>query len=148
MTGRQRAVIEGEHHLVVLQRQRLLVLHGAKQAEFAGIDGQHAAGAEGVWIAWARLRRGGTDTPATVQTNNATMTRIKRLASYWPASVPDLKIVNQFTAKSSLSQTPNYLTGYAPSIKFQLLLTFGAPGCRRIAIACHLKAEAPGISPN
>ena len=57
----------------------------------------------------------------------------------------ELKIVNQFTPKSSLSQTPNYLTGYAPSIKFQLLLTFGAPGCRRIAIACHLKAEAPGI---
>ena len=28
--GRQRAVVEGDHHLVVLQRQRLLVLDGAK----------------------------------------------------------------------------------------------------------------------
>ena len=46
--GQQRAVIEGDHHLVVSQRQRLLVLHGAKQGEFAGIDGQHATGAEGV----------------------------------------------------------------------------------------------------
>jgi len=58
--GRQRAVVEGDHHLVVLQRQRLLVLDGAKQGEFAGIDGQHAAGAEGVWIAGARLC-GGSD---------------------------------------------------------------------------------------
>src|SRR5512132_1096898 len=46
------------YHLVVLQRQRLLVLDGAKEGEFAGIDGQHAAGAEGVWIAGARLRGG------------------------------------------------------------------------------------------
>jgi len=37
----------------------------------------------------------------------------------------ELKILNQFTAKSSLPQTPDYLTGYAPSIKFQLVLSFG-----------------------
>ena len=31
---------------------------GAKQGEFTRIDGQHTAGAEGVWIARARLRGG------------------------------------------------------------------------------------------
>ena len=60
-------------------------------------------------------------------------------------SVAVLKIVNPFTAKSSLPQVPDYLTCYAPSIKLQLLLSFGVIRCRRIAIACHLKAEAPRI---
>jgi hypothetical protein len=55
---RQRAVVEGDHHLVVLQRQGLLVVDGAKQGKFARIDGQHAAGAEGFWVAGARRRRG------------------------------------------------------------------------------------------
>ena len=43
---------------MVVERQRLLVLDGAKQGEFTGIDGQHAAGAKGVWIARARLPGG------------------------------------------------------------------------------------------
>jgi hypothetical protein len=52
------AVIEGDHHLMVVERQRLLVLHAADLAEFAWADGKDAAGAERVWIARARLRRG------------------------------------------------------------------------------------------
>src|SRR5262245_64852585 len=73
--GRQWAVVEGNHHLVVLQRQRLLVLHGAEQGKFAGIDGQHPAGAEGVWIAGARLRAGRDGPPgqnANTQSNDET----------------------------------------------------------------------------
>ena len=54
--GRQRAVVESDHHLMVVERQRLLVLHAADLAEFARADGEDAASAERVRIARARIR--------------------------------------------------------------------------------------------
>jgi hypothetical protein len=60
--GRHRPVVEGQHDLLVLQRQRLLVLHAADAREFVRVDRHHAAGAERVRIAGAigraRLRCG------------------------------------------------------------------------------------------
>ncbi len=51
--GRQRAVIEGQHDLLVLERQRTGVLHRADAGEFARVDRQHPAGAERIRIAGA-----------------------------------------------------------------------------------------------
>jgi hypothetical protein len=59
--GRQRAVVEGQHHLAVFQRQRALVLDRADARIVLRIDREHAAGAERVRIAraigGARVRR-------------------------------------------------------------------------------------------
>ena len=49
--GRQRAVVEGQHDLFVLERQRTGVLHHADAGEFSRIDRQHPAGAERIRIA-------------------------------------------------------------------------------------------------
>ena len=51
--GRDRAIVEGEHHLVVLERQRGPVLDGADQGKLGRIDGDGAAGADRVRIARA-----------------------------------------------------------------------------------------------
>ena len=60
---RQRTVVEGQHHLVVLQRQGFGVLHGADPRMFAGIDHQRARGPERAGIARA-IGRGGGDPAA------------------------------------------------------------------------------------
>ena len=39
---RQRAVIEGQHHLVIGERQRLRILHGADPRMFFWVDHQRA----------------------------------------------------------------------------------------------------------
>src|SRR5262249_9893720 len=44
--GRQRAVVEGQHHLVVVERQRLAILHGADARMLVRVDGDGAAHAE------------------------------------------------------------------------------------------------------
>ena len=58
--GRQRAVVEGQHDLLVLERQRTAVLHCADARKFARVDRHHPAGAERIRIAGtiggARLR--------------------------------------------------------------------------------------------
>ncbi len=51
--GRQRTVVEGEHDLVVAQRQGLGILHGADAAMLGRIDHDGAAGPERVRIAVA-----------------------------------------------------------------------------------------------
>ena len=53
--GRQRAVIEGEHHLAVAQRQRLPVLHLAEAGIVVRADGHDPADAERIGIAGAGL---------------------------------------------------------------------------------------------
>ena len=40
---REWAVVESEHDLMVVERQRLLVLHAANVADFVGANGKHAA---------------------------------------------------------------------------------------------------------
>jgi len=44
------AVVEGQHHLVIAQRQRLGILHGADAGMLARIDHQRARGADRVRI--------------------------------------------------------------------------------------------------
>ena len=51
--GRQRAVVEGEHHLMVFERQALAVLHAAEQGMLKRVDHDGAAGAERIRIARA-----------------------------------------------------------------------------------------------
>ena len=51
--GRQRAVVEGQHDLVVLERQRARVVDRADARMLLRIDRQHAAGAERIRIARA-----------------------------------------------------------------------------------------------
>ena len=57
---RQRAVVEGQHDLLVLERQRVGVLHRADAGKFARVHRHHPAGAERIRIArtigGARLR--------------------------------------------------------------------------------------------
>ena len=43
---RQRTVVEGQHHLMICQRQRLGILHGADDGMFARIDHQRARRAD------------------------------------------------------------------------------------------------------
>jgi len=57
--GRQRAVVEGDHHLMIGERQRLLVLHAADAREFVRTDGEHARGAERVAMAGTDVVRQG-----------------------------------------------------------------------------------------
>src|SRR6266446_1132973 len=54
--GRQRTVVEGEHDLVVFQRQALVVLHGAEPRMLGGIDHYGPAGAQRVGITGAIAR--------------------------------------------------------------------------------------------
>jgi hypothetical protein len=49
--GRQRPVIESQHHLVVFKRQLLAVLHGADPGMLARIDHQRPRGPERVGMA-------------------------------------------------------------------------------------------------
>ena len=67
--GRQRAVVEGDHHLMVVERQRLLVLHGADAAELARVDGEDAAGAERLRMARALRRHGRPQSCGQQKTN-------------------------------------------------------------------------------
>ena len=56
---RQRPIVEGQHHLAVVERQSLPVLHPAEQEIFGRADHQLAADAERVRLArTGRLRRG------------------------------------------------------------------------------------------
>ena len=59
---RQRTVVEGQHHLMVIEWQRLRILHGADARMLGGIDHQRARGAERIGMAGAfggmRERRG------------------------------------------------------------------------------------------
>jgi hypothetical protein len=57
--GRQRTVVEGEHHLLVLERQALVILHRADAGVLGRIDGDHAGGAECVGVAGAVRRERG-----------------------------------------------------------------------------------------
>ena len=63
--GRDRTVVEGDHHLVVLERQSVLVLHGADQRQRSRIDGNNAAGADGVGVARAQPANAGADMQAS-----------------------------------------------------------------------------------
>ena len=56
--ARQRAVVERQHHFVILQRQRFGILHGADARVLAGIDHQRSRGAERVGMAGAIGGRG------------------------------------------------------------------------------------------
>ena len=49
--ARQRAVVEGQHHLVIPQRQRLGILHGADARMLARIDHQRARSPDRVGMA-------------------------------------------------------------------------------------------------
>ena len=48
---RQRPVVERQHHFVIVQRQRLGVLHGADARVLQGIDHQRSRGAQRTRIA-------------------------------------------------------------------------------------------------
>src|SRR5205809_336292 len=50
---RQRTVVEGQHHLMVRQRQRLGILHGADDVMFARIDHERARCADRLGMARA-----------------------------------------------------------------------------------------------
>ena len=65
---RQRAVIEGQHHLVIFQRQRFGILHGADARMLARVDHQGSRGAERVGMARAIGGRGGLRGDAGQQT--------------------------------------------------------------------------------
>ena len=52
---RQRAVVEGDDDFLVVQRQRVRILHAAELLVVAEIDRQHAAGAERVGISGTGL---------------------------------------------------------------------------------------------
>jgi hypothetical protein len=51
--ARQRPVIEGQHHLMIFERQRFGILHGADAGMLAGIDHQGSRGAERIGMAGA-----------------------------------------------------------------------------------------------
>ena len=53
--GRHRPIVEGEHHLFVVERQCVLVLHGADARILARIDVQHAARSHRAGVAGATL---------------------------------------------------------------------------------------------
>ena len=59
--GRQRSVVEGEHHLVVVERETGVVLHGTDTRQRRRIDRDGPAGPDGVRMARARLGRGLAD---------------------------------------------------------------------------------------
>jgi hypothetical protein len=54
--GRDRAVIEGQHDLMIGEWQRLLIIQRTEPLIFARVDGNNPAGADGVGMAWAVLR--------------------------------------------------------------------------------------------
>src|SRR5882672_12060936 len=54
--GRQRTVVECDHHLVVFERQTLMVLHGAEPRMLGGIDHYGPAGAQRIGITGAITR--------------------------------------------------------------------------------------------
>src|SRR5262245_10624049 len=58
---RDRAIVEGDDDLMVFERQRFRILHAADAGEVSRVDGENAAGAKRVRIAWARLRSGRGD---------------------------------------------------------------------------------------
>src|SRR5262249_58853491 len=51
--GRQRTVVEGDHDLMIFQRQGLVILHGAETRVLGGIDHKCPARAERVGVARA-----------------------------------------------------------------------------------------------
>ena len=65
--GRQRAVVEGEHHFFIEKRKRLRIVHRANPAMLARIDHDGAAGAERVGAAGAFAGRGRDDAAAQSQ---------------------------------------------------------------------------------
>ena len=97
---RQRTVVEGQDHFMVLQRQRLAVLHGADARMLARIDHEGAGGAERVRMAGAFGRKGRRrrrrsepripeteDDPRSRPKNNATSDHEPRLPSYAIAAI-------------------------------------------------------------
>lgn len=56
---RQRPIVKGQHHLVVGERQRLRILHGADPRMLHGIDDESPRGAECVGITRAVRGKGG-----------------------------------------------------------------------------------------
>jgi hypothetical protein len=56
--GRQRAIVEGEHHLMVFERQALAVLHGTEPGMLDGIHNNGATGPKCSRIAGALGRCG------------------------------------------------------------------------------------------
>ncbi len=53
--GRDRAVVEGDHDFMIVERQRLRILHAADAGEFSRSNRQRPAGPERVRIARAEL---------------------------------------------------------------------------------------------
>jgi hypothetical protein len=49
--GRQWAVIEGQYHFVIAERQRFLILHGAETGMFPRVHDQGPRSSEGIGIA-------------------------------------------------------------------------------------------------
>ena len=73
--GRHRAVVEGQHDLFVLERQRTGVLHHSDAGKLTRVDRQYSAGAERIRIAGtiggARLRGRERDQHQYDQTKSA-----------------------------------------------------------------------------
>jgi hypothetical protein len=51
-----RSVIESDDNLMIVERQRLPVLHTADSSEFAWADREYATRTKRIWISWARVR--------------------------------------------------------------------------------------------
>jgi len=58
--GRQRAIVEGEHHLMVLERQALVVLHDTESGMLDGIHNNGATGPDCVRVSGTFRGCGGT----------------------------------------------------------------------------------------
>src|SRR5271166_3533737 len=58
---RQRAVVEGDHNLMVVERQALVITHRADLRLSRWIDLKHTAHPEGIGVIAFRGMRGGTD---------------------------------------------------------------------------------------
>lgn len=70
---RDRPVIEGDNHLMIFERQHLLVIQAADPIKFGWADSENAARAERVRIVRARLRCASEPTGEPKQnTNQAT----------------------------------------------------------------------------
>jgi hypothetical protein len=94
--GRQRAVVEGQHHLVVLERQRFIVLPAAQPRVLGRIHHQRATHAERVRRAFGGARRpdAGQGRQQTTGRDFAAHASVPTLLADAPRSAPAPRIVN------------------------------------------------------